>query len=146
MLRKWMVVICISLPMTIGGCGEDAQLLPPPYETFCPDAGIDVDLLVINKAPYETGHIPLSDQAFPSGQIPIYCTFWLTGDLCCTKVTVECVNQGTTVYRWVEDGNNIRTPQTVVMMPANGWLPGTFELVLFIDLRRVVESTFTVIE
>lgn len=141
-----MAVICISLPLMIGGCGEDDQLMSLPDETFCPDASIDVDLLVINKTPYETGQIPLSDQAFPSGQKPIYCTFWLTGDLCCTKVTVECVNQGTTVYRWVEDGNNIRTPQAVVMMPTNGWLPGTFELILFIDLRRVVESTFTVID
>jgi hypothetical protein len=140
-------VLTLFILLIFSGCtqGVPNPSFVPPNTSVCPDTYVTVDTAILTKTPYQNGDSMTSESVFSANDKEVYCTFWLTGDLCCTTVVLEVKHNAYTCFRWVEIGNRIRFPQSVTIKPENGLKTGNYTLNIYLDTRMVSELSFQVL-
>ena len=94
---------------------------------------------VVNGSPVDVTTV------FPSDIAEIFCTFTLTGDLCCSYVDVVWQLNDETVFLWGDIGTGIPATNTVSMvMPDGGFAKGEYHVQVSVNFIELVSSTFIV--
>lgn len=82
---------------------------------------------------------------FNSGIRQIYCTFWLTDDLCCTVITLRLKDNAQVLFEWKMNGNQIGFPQTVIMEFETGLGTGQYLLEIYMDTKMRVNFELVIV-
>ena len=131
-------IIVLSSMSTIG-CGTgtvDEQWKPIPKSTdVCPDASIKIRDAYLSSILGEDGTPVDRTNNFPLDSKVIYVTFVLTGEFCCTFLTVEWKYEGQHFSLWQSDGDFLINPVTVALeRPDAGFPKGNYTVALYSEL------------
>lgn len=130
----------------ISGC---EQTQPPSVQTeipaACPDSQVEIDKLILSEFPFESEGTTESVTVFNSGIRQIYCTFWLTDDLCCTVITLQLKDNAQVLFEWKMNGNQIGFPQTVIMEFETGLGTGQYLLEIYMDKKMRVNFELVIV-
>jgi hypothetical protein len=114
-------------------------------EDICPDSLVGVDEAILSSA-VDAGGMPIdSTRVFTTDANEIYCSFWLSEDLCCKTLSVVWRYGNATIETWSDKSGITLFPLTVsVQKPDGGFLAGGYSVVIYIDIIEVMTIPFTV--
>lgn len=144
------ILVLLSLALiavSFAGCvstDEAAQTQDKPLE-ICPDTLLQGDRIVFSVGIDNDGNPLGIVTVFPADTAVIFATFTLSGDLCCSEVTVIWQYGEETVYYWSQDGTGLPDTNTVSMArPEGGFASGEYLVKVFVSIREVINETFAV--
>jgi hypothetical protein len=137
------------LVVPFAGCSSNDEAAPAQMQdepdVYCPDTLLEGDSVVFSTSVDSAGEPQGIATTFPTDTAEIFCTFTLTGDLCCSNVVVMWQHGGETVFYWSQDGTGMPETNTVSMArPEGGFAGGEYQVKVFIFIREVISETFIV--
>ena len=82
---------------------------------------------------------------FASDTPEIFCSFWLSEDLCCKVVKLKWQYPDGTVMWWEKAGNLIKVPENVSLTkPENGFPEGEYMVYIYLDIWEIFSASFAV--
>ena len=149
--KAFAVLTVVSLLLACPGCGPSVSADLTPTATVCPDTQVQGDRMIFSTIPYAEG-LPENAATVFQNSIPvIHSTFWLTADLCCTKLFLVCETEEKTIFQWEADGwesegqSAPRAQGVMIKAPPGGFKQGDYTVTVFIDIREVLKLEFQVI-
>ena len=140
-----VIVAALSLAVLAGGCGPGGDAAGSIQDEVCPDALLTGQEIVFSSSLDESGAPVGNATVFLSDTAEIFCTFTLSGNLCCSDVVVLWQYGGETVKFWAEDGTGLPAINTVSFVrPEGGFASGEYVVKVFIVIEDVLSATFTV--
>ena len=143
-----LAVILSAVPLI--GCGsEGAGQEAVGDEGVYEDAWLDTQVTVIEHVLSSTldkyGQPANSTNVFTTYTPEIFFTFWLSADLCCTRLIARWLYNDEIVSDWVEEGPNLQYPYTVsISKPEGGFAKGDYQVVIYIGINEILSVPFTV--
>ena len=124
---------------------DDAvQTQDEPLE-ICPDTLLQGDSIVFSAGIDSDGDPQDIATVFPTDIAEIFCTFTLSGDLCCSEITVIWQYGEETIYYWSRDGTGLPAINTVsIARPEGSFASGEYLVKIFVSIREMISETFTV--
>ena len=144
------VLLALSLAaVPLAGCSSGDQTAPAqaqdePVEA-CPDTLLTGDSITFSNDLDAYGRPLDSATVFSVDTAEIFCTFTLSGDICCTNVIVMWHYGDEVVHYWNEDGTGMPQTNTVSFdRPEDGFPKGDYLVKVFVGIRETISGTFTV--
>jgi hypothetical protein len=140
-----MIALSLAALSLVGGCGSGGDAAGSVQDEVCPDTLLTGDKIAFTNS-LDESRVPVgSATVFPSDTAEIFCTFTLSGNLCCSDITVLWQYGGETVKFWVEDGTGLPAINAVSFVrPEGGFASGEYVVKVFISIQEVLSATFTV--
>jgi hypothetical protein len=112
---------------------------------ICPDTLLQGDIAVFSTSIDSDGQPQDIATAFPADAAEIFCTFTLSGDLCCSDVIVIWQHEGETVFYFSQDGTGMPDTNTVsIIRPEEGFARGEYLVKVYVSIREVISETFII--
>lgn len=146
-IKSRCALLLLILILFSTGCGKSPTVETPTPPSVCPDTVVEVSRMVFSDTPFQKNSPESTATVFQPTDQTVYSTFWLSAELCCTRVLLDCQYEGNTVFSWEErDGLSISQPQTVeITMPSGEFQPGDYTVIVYIDIREALRVHFTVV-
>ena len=118
---------------------------PENGEETDPEGIVRVDEATLSSTVDADG-LPIgSTRVFTTDTEEIFCTFWLSEDLCCKVLTVIWRYGDETISSWNDPSGNTLSPLTVsIVRPDGGFRKGEYDVVIYIDIIETITIPFTV--
>jgi hypothetical protein len=143
------LVALALIAVSFAGCSLTDEAAPaqiqdePPL--ICPDTLLQGDSIVFSAGIDNDGDPLEIATVFPADTAEIFCTFTLSGGLCCSEVIVMWQYEGENILYWSRSGTGLLANGTVSMArPEGGFASGEYLVRIFINIREMVNETFTV--
>jgi hypothetical protein len=110
-----------------------------------PEDVIWIDTAILTSVVGADG-LPIGNtRVFTTDTEEIYCTFWVSEDLCCKTVTVVWRYGDETIGSWNDQSGDTPSPVTVsIVQPEGGFHRGEYDIVIYIDIIETITIPFTV--
>jgi hypothetical protein len=146
-LLSLLALALVAVPLA--GCTQTDEAAPGQTQDepsdICPDTLLQGDSIVFSTDIDNDGDPLDIATVFPADTAEIFCTFTLSGDLCCSDVIVMWQHEGVNVLYWNEDGTGLPDTNTVSMArPEGGFVSGEYLVRVFVSIREVINETFTI--
>jgi hypothetical protein len=127
------------------GTGQDTAGYEDTNHDAHSDTPITVIDFVLSSALDKNGQPANISSVFHSDTGEVYFTFWLSADLCCTRLIARWFCNDEIVSDWVEEGPNLSYPYTVsISKPEIGFAKGDYKVVIYIGITEILSVPFAV--
>jgi hypothetical protein len=114
-------------------------------DEICPDTLLQGDIAIFSTSIDSDGQPQDIAKTFPADAAEIFCTFTLSGDLCCSDVIVIWQHEGETVFYFSQDGTGMPDTNTVsIIRPEEGFARGEYLVKVYVSIREVISETFII--
>jgi len=131
----------IALAILVSSC-KPVQEQQSQYNnsTICPDEFIVANVILSTAVDNDLQPINITNTFQPTID-EIFCSIWVSDDICCKIGIIEWRYMGNTFEKWV--GNSVPFPPYVsIKSPEGGFKSGEYQLVVYLGGDELVHEIF----